>query len=87
MAQNQAAWLDGAQAKLRVGDLDMPKADADRVIVRNHVVAVNPVDWKVQDYGVILKQWPNVLGEDIAGEVVEVGEQVKTLKKGDRVVA
>ena len=57
------------------------------MVIKNHAVAVNPVDWKVQDYGAFVKKWPVVLGEDYAGEIVEVGEGVTHLKKGDRVTS
>lgn len=87
MATNQAAWLDGGGSKLRVGDAPMPQAASGRVIIKNKAVAVNPVDWKIQDYGVFIQKWPNVLGCDAAGEVVEVGEDVKNFKKGDRVAS
>nr|POF18593.1 dehydrogenase orse [Quercus suber] len=87
MSGNEAAWIDGAKSSLRVADIEMPRAGPGRVVIRNHAVAVNPVDWKVQDYGLIFKQWPNVLGEDVAGEVIEVGEGVEGFRKGDRVNA
>ncbi len=87
MATNRAAFLDKAGAKLEVRDAPMPKAAADRVVIKNKAVAVNPVDWKVQDTGFFIKSLPTVLGEDVAGEIVEVGEGVKHLKKGDRVAA
>ena len=87
MASNQAAWLDGKGSPFRVGEAPMPKAGADNVVIRNKAIAINPVDWKIQDYGVFVQTWPMILGEDIAGEIVEVGENVKNLKKGDRVAA
>ena len=87
MATNKAAFLDKAGAKLEVRDAPMPTAAPGRVVIKNKAVAVNPVDWKVQDYGVFVQSWPFVLGEDVAGEIVEVGDGVKHLKKGDRVAA
>jgi NADPH:quinone reductase-like Zn-dependent oxidoreductase len=87
MASNKAAFLDGVGARLSVRDAPMPTAAAGRVVIKNKAVAVNPVDWKVQDYGAFVKSWPFVVGEDFAGEIVEVGEGVKHLKKGDRVTA
>lgn len=85
--QNRAAWLDGGGKKFRVADAPMPKAKADHVVVKNKAIAINPVDWKIQDYGVFIQKWPNILGCDVAGEVVEVGEKVTSFKVGDRVCA
>ncbi|KAH9833623.1 oxidoreductase [Teratosphaeria destructans] len=87
MSSNQAAYLDGKDKKLRVGDATMPKPEAEEIVVKNHAVAVNPVDWKIQDYGMFVKEFPFVLGCDIAGEVVDVGSSVKRFKKGDRVLS
>lgn len=41
---------------------------------------------KIQDYGLFIQKYPNVTGTDVAGEVVEVGEDVTHVKKGDRVM-
>ena len=87
MAKNEAAWLDGANNKLRVAEAPMPEPDPDSIVIRNRAVAVNPVDWKIQDYGVFVKTWPMILGTDVAGEVVSTGTNVKHLKTGDRVAA
>jgi len=85
MASNQAAWLDGKDKKLRVGDAELPKAGSDDIVIKVRAAAVNPVDWKIQDSGMFIQQWPAVLGTDAAGEVVEVGSDVQRFKKGDRV--
>ncbi|KAF1942275.1 GroES-like protein [Clathrospora elynae] len=84
---NQAAYITEPKGKpLQVKEAPMPKAGKGEVVIKNHAVAVNPVDWKIQDYGVILQKYPNVLGTDVAGEVHEVGEGVTHVKKGDRVL-
>ncbi|POY72690.1 hypothetical protein BMF94_4519 [Rhodotorula taiwanensis] len=41
---------------------------------------------QIQDYGYFVKSYPFVLGSDVAGEVVQVGEGVNNLKDGDRVL-
>jgi len=84
---NQAAWLDGKGKQLRVAESEIPKAGADEVVIRNFAAAVNPVDWKIQDSGMFIKNWPTVLGCDVAGEIYEVGSNVKRFGKGDRVIA
>ncbi len=65
----------------------MWKPGPGEVLVKNAAWAVNPVDWIIQDMGLIFKKYPNVLGVDSAGEIHEVGEGVTHLKKGQRVMA
>lgn len=88
---NYAAWIPEEQARLEVGTAPFPsKLSADEIVIKNHAVAVNPVDWKIQSSGGFGLQYPYVLGEDVAGEIVEVGSGVKAagkLKPGDRVIA
>ena len=60
---NKAAWLTEAkQNPLKVDHAPMPSPGPDEVVIKNSAVAVNPVDWKIQDYGVIIQNYPNVLG-------------------------
>lgn len=44
MATNQAAWLDGQGKQLRVATIEVPTPGPDEIVVRNHAVAINPVD-------------------------------------------
>jgi NADPH:quinone reductase-like Zn-dependent oxidoreductase len=83
---NQAAYLDGKGKTFRVDSAEVPKPKDNEVVIKNHAIAINPVDWKVQDTGMFIKSWPIVLGCDVAGEIVEVGSSVKHLQKGDRVM-
>jgi len=87
MAQNQAAYLDKTGSPLRVASAPMPEPEANDLVIRNGSIAINPVDWKIQDLGFYVQNWPVVLGSDVAGEVVSVGSEVKDFKKGDRVAA
>lgn len=88
MTLNQAAWIDGKDKLLVVRDADMPQPGADEIVVKNQAIAINPVDWKMQD-GFYLDQvnLPFIVGTDIAGEVHQVGSAVTKFKKGDRVLA
>ncbi|KAK4937523.1 hypothetical protein LTR10_021894 [Elasticomyces elasticus] len=87
MATNQAAFLDGEGSRFRVGEAPMPQAEPGRIVIRNRFTAVNPADWKVQDNGFFIRGYPIVVGEDVAGDVVDVGEGVTNVKRGDRVIA
>jgi len=85
---NQAAWITEKQGKpLKVQEAQIPKPGPEEVVIKNHAIAINPVDWKVQDAGYFVEKFPNILGTDVAGEVYEVGSSVKAFKKGDRVMA
>ncbi|KAK7682602.1 hypothetical protein QCA50_014402 [Cerrena zonata] len=58
----------------------------DEVLVRIEAAGVNPADWKVRDFGLVVGNYPLVLGLDAAGEVVATGEEVTSLAIGDRVI-
>lgn len=84
---NKAAWLRQEKTKLEVGPAEIGKPGRDQVLVRNRAVAVNPVDWKMQDGWLFPIREPKIMGNDIAGEIVEVGENVSDFSKGQRVLA
>jgi NADPH:quinone reductase-like Zn-dependent oxidoreductase len=70
-----------------------PKLRADDVRVEVRAVGVNPVDWKMRQgdllgiaQRVIGPSGALVTGVDFAGQISAVGEAVKDLKVGDRVV-
>ncbi|WP_369077099.1 alcohol dehydrogenase catalytic domain-containing protein [Paractinoplanes maris] len=65
----------------------MAQLGADQIVVRNHAVAVNPLDWVIQVAGRVAYAWlkyPAVLRTDLAGEVVEAGSAVTRFRPGDR---
>jgi NADPH:quinone reductase-like Zn-dependent oxidoreductase len=84
---NQSAWLDGIGQPLRVGESPMPEPKDDEISIRVRAAAVNPVDHVQQSTGWIIKEFPYILGQDVAGEVTAAGDQVQDLKIGDRVTA
>lgn len=83
---NQAAWLVKAGAPLEVGDAPLPTAGPGEIVIKNAAAAINPLDCHMQDAGVFVQQWPAIMGCDVAGEVYEVGPDVKRFQKGDRVI-
>ena len=90
MPKNEAAWLDVEHGTLEVKDAPYPKPGAAEILVKNHAIAVNPVDWMIPYLGKRLFSWiryPFILGSDLAGEVVAVGSGVTNVKVGDRVLA
>ncbi len=86
---NTAAWIGGKYAQLQVGPAPYTSPGEDQIVVRNHAVAINPLDWIIQVAGPVAYRWltyPTVIGSDIAGEVVEVGKAVTRFRVGDRVL-
>src|SRR4051794_16745559 len=90
MPTNSAAWLSAPYADLTVGDAPYTAASAGELVIRNRAVAVNPLDDVKQSTGDLMYSWlphPAILGEDVAGEVVDVGPGVTGFAVGDRVIA
>ncbi|KAM0128318.1 hypothetical protein ACHAP3_008370 [Botrytis cinerea] len=88
MAQNKAAWIKSSGANpLVIDDAPMPRPGPGELVIKNSALAINPVDWKIQDHGRYLNTYPFILGEDVAGTVEAVGEGVVGFQKGQRVIA
>jgi NADPH:quinone reductase-like Zn-dependent oxidoreductase len=83
---NLAAWIASKGARVAVDTAPYPTLEPGRVIIKNAAVAINPADWKMQDFGIFVKSWPTIFGCDVAGEVVEVGDGVTNIKRGQRVL-
>lgn len=62
-----------------------PKPRKDQVLVRVRACALNHLDLWVRQ-GLPGVNLPHILGSDVAGEIVEVGEYVTDLKAGQRVL-
>ena len=77
-------------AVLVFGDVAMPEYGAQDILVKNHAVSLNPLDYKIRNGAlktVLPKTFPKILGHDLSGEVVAVGAQVTDFKIGDMVFA
>jgi len=87
---NTAAWFVQGRPSLEIGPAPYTPPRSGELVVRMHAVAVNPVDWLIPLIGKFAYPWlksPAVLGFDLAGEVVEVGQGVTRFQVGDRVLA
>ncbi|KAK7514512.1 chaperonin 10-like protein [Phyllosticta citriasiana] len=85
--KNKAAWIREKHGKPLHVDTALPPAPGPgEVVIKNAAIAVNPVDWKIQDYGFLVEHYPTILGEDVAGIIQDVGPGVARLRKGQRVI-
>jgi NADPH:quinone reductase-like Zn-dependent oxidoreductase len=75
----------GGPEVLRYEDVPDPRPRQDQVLVRVKAVAMNHLDLWVRK-GLPGVKLPHILGSDIAGEVVESGEYVTSVKPGQRVL-
>ena len=89
MPSSSAAWISAKRARLAVGSAPYTPPRENEIVVENHAVAINPIDWITQSIGDFIFpyiKYPSVLGSDLAGEVVEIGTAVTRFKVGDRVL-
>ncbi|RDW87088.1 zinc-binding alcohol dehydrogenase family protein [Aspergillus mulundensis] len=85
--KNAAAWLTEAKAHpFQVKDAPSYTPEENEILVKNHAVAINPIDGSLQSKAWWPMNYPTILGQDVAGEVVQVGRSVTRFQPGDRVV-
>ncbi|OTB20770.1 hypothetical protein K445DRAFT_7537 [Daldinia sp. EC12] len=87
MATNNAAWIKETKAHpFVVEPAPVWTPEANEVLVKNHAVAINPVDGSLQAAGWWPLDYPTMLGQDVSGIIAAVGPGVTQFKVGDRVV-
>ncbi|KAF5346005.1 hypothetical protein D9758_013847 [Tetrapyrgos nigripes] len=87
MSEQKALVLESKQGRFVVSTRSKPNVvPAGELLVKIKASALNPVEWKVQAFGMFIEKYPAVLGSDIAGDVETVGEGVTGFSKGDRVL-
>lgn len=80
----------GKSNQLAFAEIPRPTIQPDEILVQVYAVGLNPIDNMIPKgvFKPILKfQLPAVMGSDLAGVVVEVGNRVKRFKLGDKVYA
>ncbi|KIY72497.1 GroES-like protein [Cylindrobasidium torrendii FP15055 ss-10] len=86
MSNQLALILPALQAELELVKRPIPKPGPGQLLVKIHSAGLNPLDWTMAGFGIFIKKFPQVLGSDYAGEVIEVGEGVSGWAKGDRLM-
>lgn len=82
--QQKALLIPAIKEPFHVGTSNVDQPGPGEVLVRIEATALNPVDWKIQQTGYFVTEYPAVLGTDSAGVVVAVGEGVSKFVVGDK---
>ncbi|KAL1920487.1 uncharacterized protein VTP21DRAFT_864 [Calcarisporiella thermophila] len=87
--QMQALQLTahGDPSVLQLVTVPAPRPANDQILVRIRHSSINPVEWKIRkgNLPMIRLNLPAIIGNDFAGEVVEVGKDVEGYGVGDQV--
>jgi NADPH:quinone reductase-like Zn-dependent oxidoreductase len=78
----------GSSDQLKLEDIPQPEIAADEVLVMVYDAGMNPVDWKIREgylKDAMPKQFPFTIGQDLAGEVAELGKGVRQFRVGEAV--
>lgn len=76
----------GGIDQLKLKEVKEPKIAEDKVLIEVYATSVNPSDIKRRS-GQFGGKLPMIVGGDVAGIIKKVGDKVKHLKVGDRVMA
>lgn len=86
--RNVAAWaLKPKTRPLIVSNAPYALPPAGHLTIKVVAVAINPIDWIMQDSNLFNLTYPAIFGLDIAGEVVATADDVDEFKLGQRVIA
>ena len=80
----------GGPEGARLMDVPPPTPGPRDILVAVHAAGLNPVDFKFRQgklRAILHPRLPFVLGNELAGEVLAVGSEVKRFRGGDRVFA
>lgn len=86
MPQNKAAFFEARSSPVRVNNASYHPPGPGEIVIETHSVAINPVDWKMQETGMFVESYPSTFGCDVAGVVTAVGRGVTRFGIGDRVM-
>lgn len=85
LEKGQAAWQKAPGRPLNIEAIAAPQPADNEILIRNAAVAINPLDWLLQDAAILpWLDYPAITGSDVAGEVVAVGRSVMRFQPGDR---
>ncbi|KAK0118339.1 hypothetical protein ONS95_012629 [Cadophora gregata] len=84
---NLAAVIPAAKTPLVVKDVEIHTPGPHELVIKNEVIALNPVEYRVAKHAIFPLQYPAVIGTAFGGTVHSVGSEVTLFKVGDKVAA
>ena len=74
--------------KFQIQDLSIPTPNTHQVLVKVLACSLNPVDTKIINWHTLVNDMKDdfVVGLDVVGEIVTIGDQVDNWKAGDKVL-
>ncbi|KAH7112594.1 chaperonin 10-like protein [Dactylonectria estremocensis] len=82
-----AAVVPTPKATLEVRQIETPQPGPHELLVKNEIIALQPIDAKIAKVAMLPLEYPAILGISFAGTVVKVGAEVTNFQVGDKVVA
>jgi len=79
-----AAVVPSVNGKWEVKEVPKPEPDTNQVLIKIHASGICYTDVHITKGGLGVR-FPNTIGHEPAGEIVALGEGVRTRKVGDRV--
>ncbi|EKM48207.1 uncharacterized protein PHACADRAFT_77921, partial [Phanerochaete carnosa HHB-10118-sp] len=86
MSTQKALYLSQAKGQFVIRERDIEEPGHGEVLVEIHAAALNPGEWKIQAFGILITEYPAILGADAAGIVKKVGAEVTDISVGDKVL-
>jgi threonine 3-dehydrogenase len=83
-----AVWKKEPGEGLTLEEAAVPSPRADEVLLKVQAASICGTDVRIYDWSESMQRWiqpPVIIGHEFAGEVVEVGSEVRRLRPGDRV--
>src|SRR6516225_9787496 len=81
----RAMVLDAASLPLRLSELPVPRPGPEQVLIRVHACGLCRTDLHVADGELAEPKLPLVLGHEVVGSIVELGERAERFPVGARV--
>ena len=70
---------------VRMVQVVKPKPSATEILIKVKACSICTTDVKIYHYGHKLMVFPRIIGHEVSGEIVEIGNSVQGYKTGDRV--